>query len=143
MVVFSRLRYTLARFMAGRYGVDALGKALVVFYLILWGVSLFLRGIAFLVFDLLTQAVLIYGLFRMLSRNIPARQRENERFLRIRGKCLADGRLRLLWDRVRYLGKWSFRRCPACSAVLRLPVKRGKRTVTCSRCHTQFRTFIL
>lgn len=137
-----RLRNTLQQFMIGRYGTDKLNSFLMGLYLVLWLISLFVRGaVAGAVLYVLTVALVVTVFFRMLSRNIPRRQAENERFLRwwpgVTGWC------RRQWHRLRDIRRWRYRRCPYCKAPLRLPIRRGRRTVTCSRCHSPFKTFIL
>ena len=139
--MFYRLRNTLARFMAGRYGNDQFGNFLFATYFILWLVGLWLRGIPALVAETVTMILVVYTLSRMLSRNIPRRQAENAWFLRWWRPCGAF--LRRQWDRVRDCRRYRYRRCPGCSAYLRLPILRGRRTVTCSRCHTKFKAFFL
>ncbi len=139
--MFYRLRNTIARFMTGRYGNDQLGNFLIGTYFVLWLVGLWLRGIPALVLETVTMAIIVYTLWRMLSRNIPRRQAENAWFLRRWRPCGAF--LRRQRDRVRDYRRYRYRRCPGCSAYLRLPILRGRRTVTCSRCHTKFKAFFL
>lgn len=140
--MFYRLRNTLMQFMAGRYGTDKLNRFLVVLYLILWVVSWFVRNrLAGMVLYLLTMALVALVFFRMLSRNIPRRQAENERFLRWWGGVAPWFRRQR--DRLRDIRRWRYRRCPYCGAYLRLPIRRGRRTVTCSRCHSPFKAFFL
>lgn len=78
--LFRRLACSLSRFMAGRNGMDYFGYCLLWFYLILLIiqviVSLFSR-IAGAVLSVLLWALFFYMIFRMLSRNLPARAREN------------------------------------------------------------------
>lgn len=78
--MFRRFAYSLSRFMAGRNGMDYFGYCLWWFYLILLVieviVSLFSR-IAGAVLSVLLWILFFYMLFRMLSRNLPARSREN------------------------------------------------------------------
>ncbi len=140
--MFYRLRNSLARFMMGRYGNDQLNNFLLGTYLVLWLVGLFLRrGIPGAVVYWLSLLAAVLLLFRALSRNIPRRQAENQRFLKwwypTRDWCRRQG------GRLRDIRRFRYRRCPGCSAWLRLPIKRGRRTVTCARCHTQFKAFFL
>lgn len=138
-----RLRNTIARFMAGRYGTDTLNRFLLALYLLLWLVGLFLRGRPAQVLYLLSVLVLAYTLYRFLSRDLTRRAAENERFIRLCGRCGLRGWPHRQRIRLRDIGRFRYRRCPGCSAWLRLPIRRGRRTVTCSRCHTQFRAFFL
>ena len=127
--------------MAGRYGSDKLNNFLTVLYLVLWVLSLFTRGIVSGVSYLLTLVLLGLVFFRMLSRNIPRRQAENERFLRWRWRFTQWwGRQTI---RVKDIRRYRYRKCPYCGAQLRLPIRRGRRTVTCSRCHSPFNSIFL
>ena len=71
-----RMRFMerLARFFAGRYGMDSLYTALTVVSFALMIVNLFIGST---IITILVFALLIWSMFRSLSRNIPARQREN------------------------------------------------------------------
>ena len=78
--MFQKLGDALRRFMYGRYGADSLNKWLLIFavILILLG-SLGSRYLApwMAAFNTLAYVPLIWSLFRMYSRNIEARRREN------------------------------------------------------------------
>ena len=139
--MFRRLGYTLARFMYGRYGSDRFNRFLMVLYLIFWVLSVVFRGWTGLIFYALTTVTMVWTLFRMLSRNIPRRQAEEQWFLRWWGPT--EGWMRRQGQRLKDIRRCRYRICPACKAQLRLPIKRGRRTVTCSRCRAQFRTFFL
>ena len=129
--MFQRFRNTVARFMVGRYGTDTLNRVLFWVYFALWLASFFFRsGVWGAIFALLLWGVLGCLLFRTLSRNIPRRQAENRWLLQ-------------QVARVRDIRRCRYRRCPSCRATLRLPIKRGRRTVTCHRCRRQFKAFFL
>lgn len=126
------IRRSLARFMAGRYGGDQLNLFLIVLYLVLYVVFLFTR---LLVFELLGTVVLVFTLFRTLSRNLERRRAENNRFLQI---------VRPIWR------KWAaFRarahdkehryfKCPNCGQLMRVPKGKGRITVHCRACGAAF-----
>ena len=140
--MFYRLRNSLMRFMAGRYGTDKLNNVLLWTYMVLWAAQLvFRRGTVGLVLSTLGTVIAVVVLWRALSRNIPRRQAENERFLRLWTPIAAWFRRQFL--RLRDIRRWRYRTCPYCSARLRLPIRRGRRTVTCSRCNSQFKAFFL
>lgn len=138
-----RWRNTIMRFMQGRYGTDKLNRTLFWAYLVVWFISLFVREVPVvgMLLSLLGTAIAVAVLYRTLSRNIPRRQAENERFLRFWTPI--EGWFGRQFTRVRDLRRWRYRKCPYCSANLRLPIKRGRRTVTCSRCNSQFKAFFL
>lgn len=119
----------LRRFMYGRYGQDELSIALLAITLIFTIILMFVP-----VFWIQLLALLPFGyhIFRMLSRNIPARHRENQWFL---------GWFRpiLKWcsDRITMLKQsrnYRFFRCKGCGQTLRVPRKRGKIQIICPKC---------
>lgn len=137
-----RLCERIRHFMAGRYGGDALGRFLLWSYLLVCLVRLPIRQpVVSLALYVLSLLLLLFVFARALSRDIPRRQRENERYLRL--AMPVRQWLRRQFDRVRYVRRWRFRRCPYCRADLRLPIRRGRRTVTCFRCRGRFKAFFL
>ena len=140
--MFRRFRNTIARFMYGRYGTDSLNRGLFILYFAVWLVATVLRATIFgWIFAPILWVILGYLLFRTFSRNIPRRQAENQWFLRWwypTQRWFAHQ-----FTRVKDVRRFRYRRCPACKAMLRLPIKRGRRTVTCHRCRRQFKAFFL
>ena len=126
-------RERLYSFMIGRNGADALSRALLFAYLFVFVINLFVRS--YIVYAL-GYAIVIYALFRMLSRNLAARRRENAWYLRVESKV--KGFFKLQKNRWRDRKTHVFRKCPSCKSVLRLPRQRGKHTVNCPRCHHRF-----
>jgi len=139
--VFRRLGEAVARFMYGRYGNDQLNRFLFGLYFALWLVSVLFGGWVGFAIDTVATAVAVWLLYRMLSRNHPRRQAENRWFLSwwepTKRWCAHQ------ITRLRDIRRFRYRRCPHCKAMLRLPIKRGRRTVTCHRCRGQFRAFFL
>lgn len=139
--MFHRFRGWLGRWMTGRYGGDDLSKFLFVAYLVA-----FVLGLIFgmfektqwlgLLLDLLTWGIVLWSLYRMLSRNIQKRWQENQRYLLIRTRVKEW--LKLTSHRVRDLRTKRYRRCPYCRAVVRFPIKRGVHIVSCPHCGKKF-----
>ncbi len=120
--------------MYGRYGTDTLSKVMLWFYLgwiILFTVIfIFVDSIWLSLFYYLsTTAMIFWMFFRMFSRNIAARRRENDRF------C---GFFKLRRNKFRDRKTHVYRKCHACEAVLRLPKSKGKHYVVCPRCKKRF-----
>lgn len=140
--MWHRFLVSFSRFMAGRYGTDHLNRFLWAAYFVVWGITLFVRHWpTWRILSLLSIGLAGWLLFRTLSRNIPRRQAENRWFL---GWWMpVKGWFSRLWLRLRDVRRCRYRRCPGCHVNLRLPIKRGRRTVTCYRCRTQFRAFFL
>ena len=130
-------RERLYSFMIGRNGADALSRGLLMLYLIVCVLNLFLRS--YIIYAL-GYAVIIYSLFRMFSRNLPARRRENAWYLRVKGKF--TGFFKLQKNKWRDRKTHAYRKCPACKSVLRLPKQKGEHTVSCPRCRNRFQVRI-
>ena len=125
----ARLVSRLQRFMYGRYGSDELtlflmGSALI--FLLLSGV----RVLWFLYFA--GAALLALTTFRSLSRNLAARRRERERYLRLIAK--PKNWLKLQRNKFRDRKTHRYFHCAHCRAVLRVPRGKGKIDITCPRC---------
>lgn len=126
---FMGFRYRLNMFMKGRNGVDALFYFCFVVYLVLYGLNLLLRSPIPYYIELL---ILVIALFRVLSKNVEKRQKENAAFKRILRKLNPNYELN---KRKIVEGKThSFHECPYCGAILRFERRRGKFNVTCPRC---------
>lgn len=76
----------LQNIMAGRYGSDELGFTLLLIYL---GICIFGIFCDLPLVQLLGLAIILWAFFRILSRNIPARQAENAAYRRFLSKCSA------------------------------------------------------
>lgn len=134
----------LQRFMMGRYGTDNLGLALMVAGMVCSLVSS-IFGWTFV--WLLSYVCFGWMLFRMLSRNIPARRRENDaaaKFFRPMGQKLAPlmqkaGRKLRLWHQMWQCRKTHrYYKCPKCRQQVRVPRNKGKIRIVCPRCRGDF-----
>lgn len=132
------MRNWLQRFMIGRYGPDQLYIASF-FAALVFAVlgACFRETIAGSVLQTLGYVLLIFALFRFLSRNLNARRRENDRFLRF--WVPVRNWFKSLWQRARFFKTHRFFRCPGCRNLLRLPRGKGKIEITCPRCGQRFR----
>ncbi len=72
-----QFQYKMMRWMMGRYGADDLTRALMIAAALLVVINFFASSS---LLSLLALALMIYGTFRMFSRNIPARVRELQVF---------------------------------------------------------------
>ena len=130
----------LARWMSGRNGIDALGRFLWWVWLFVFvaevAVGAFDWRIPYAVLSLVNMAVLVFYTFRIFSRNLYARRRENEWFLK--RKQGFKGFFILQKSRIRDRKTHIYRNCPHCKNTLRLPRKKGEHTVNCPACHNRF-----
>lgn len=127
------MKKKLQNFMIGRYGVDELNRFLMVVTMV------------FVVLNILTRSHFLYwggvicliiSYWRMLSKNIRKRFAENQKFLHHTYFVRES------------LGKWKSRvqaskthhiyRCPACRQKIRIPRGKGKISIHCPKCHTDF-----
>lgn len=131
-------KYKLASFMYGRYGTDALYYGLFALWLVLH-VAFVITGEW--VFSLFGWAVLLFMVYRVFSRNLTRRRKENEAFLKL--WLPVKEFFRLQFRRIRDFRTSVYRKCPGCRAVLRLPRRRGKHTTSCPRCARRFDVHIL
>ena len=134
----SKFTDKLIRFMYGRYGADALYRFCMVLFLILLIISLWVETP---IISILNLALVLWMLFRMFSKNIERRRKENEMFLK------ATAPLRSFWSlqrmRIKERKTKRFRRCPHCRTILRLPIRKGKHVVNCPVCHQEVHVTIL
>ena len=80
MRFMDKMRYSLTRFLYGRYGVDQLGRFLSIMITILLVISIFWRN---MIVTAVALALLIWMYFRVLSKNFDARRRENGGYLKV------------------------------------------------------------
>ena len=144
MDFLTRFFYWVQRKMAGRYGSDQLNLGLIVAYLIL---LLLARLLGLPILSFLGLLLLLWGLYRMFSRNLSARYRENAVFLKywrrvtdwFRGSSqrFESWRSRTLY-RMNDKKTHRYYRCPNCGSTLRVPKGKGKIAITCPVCRTEF-----
>lgn len=123
----------LYKFMYGRYGFDELYKLSITIYFIIFILNLFIKNIIVTYIELLIIIIIFY---RVFSKQINKRQKENNKYLKIRNKIIKYFKLKkTIWkDRnTKY-----YKKCPKCKTILRLPLKKGKHTVNCPTCHHRF-----
>ena len=124
----------LAGFFYGRYGSDTLNKVLTAIYLV-WlivfsVVDIFVKSVIFSIIGWVVSLAFFFTvMFRMMSRNIMARRRENDKF------C---GFFKLRKNKFRDRKTHVYRKCKSCKAVLRLPKAKGKHFVVCPKCKSRF-----
>lgn len=121
----ARIKMAVNRFMAGRYGTDRLNLTILSAALVLVLIYGFIPGgIVKLVLWLLSYALMIWAIFRSLSRNTYRRYEENRQFL-------------LCFDRLKDR-EHRYYCCPKCRQSVRVPRGKGKIAITCPRCSERF-----
>lgn len=130
----------LQKFMMGRYGVDQMNIGVLIFSMVCTFTASLIR---WLPLSILGTALLAYGVFRMFSRNVSARSKENQKFLvfwnKVKGiwykiKDWFSGKKRRFADRKTHC----YFSCPKCKRKLRVPKGKGKIEISCPICGTKF-----
>ena len=80
--------------------------------------------------------LIAYSMFRIQSKNLGSRARENEAFLKVLGPARPwVQNPRAAWAELR---AYKHVRCASCKQRVRVPRGKGKLRVTCPRCKTKF-----
>ena len=120
-----KMRMGLSRFMAGRYGTDRLNMVILCTGLFVSLLSVWSRSAMWdLIFTLQSYGLMIWAIWRSLSRNTYARYQENRKFLQF-------------FDRLKDR-KNKYFDCPKCHQMMRVPRGKGKISITCPRCREKF-----
>ena len=121
----AKLSSALRSFMAGRYGTDRLNMVILCAGLFASLLPMWIRVPALnMVFFVLSYGLMIWAIWRSLSRNTYRRYQENRRFLQF-------------WSRLKDRQTRYFD-CPKCRQVVRVPRGKGKISITCPRCKEKF-----
>ncbi len=128
----NKLQRNLYRFMQGRYGYDKLSS----FLLILAAVLEIAGTIGRLTWSvLLAEGLLIYIIYRSLSKNIVRRSSENAAFLEHTRKIR---RQFLVLEKNVKDKEHRYSLCPGCGQMVRVPRHHGKVEITCPKCGRTF-----
>lgn len=131
--MFNKMKYQLARFMFGRYGVDELSRTSLIILII---VQLFQLFIQHPLLNSLVLLMIVWLFYRMFSKNILARQKENQRFLTFTRSVKTKWKLFI--RRMTDIKTHRYRQCTTCKTILRLPRKRGRHKTRCPKCSHSF-----
>ena len=120
-----KLSSALRSFMAGRYGTDRLSMVILCVSLAVMIVDGFIpSGFVKLVLWALSYGLMIWAIFRTMSRNTYKRYEENRRFCQF-------------FDQVKDREHRYFN-CPRCRQRVRVPRGKGKINITCPKCREKF-----
>lgn len=123
----------LRRFFMGRYGMDSLNRLIFVITLLLL-IAMFLWPARIL--QLCFWILIVIGYFRCFSRNIAARYRENQKYLKATERIRSSFRKRKY--RFDQRKTYRFYKCPKCRQQVRVPRGKGKINIRCPKCGEQF-----
>lgn len=126
----------LKKLMDGRYGGDNLSRSL-----------LFLSLFLLLVLGLLPKSLSILSvvayvptiicIYRIFSKNIFKRQRENYKYLKLESYVTKKIRQKIIVAKDYRTHKYFY--CPDCKQRLRVPKRQGNITITCPKCKKSFK----
>lgn len=122
--------------MQGRYityGYDAFSK----FLFGLTFIFIFVNIIAGSgIISLITLGLLIYSYYRLLSKKIPERYKENEQFISIKNRVI--GFFKNFRYNANQARNYHIYKCPGCGQKIRIPRGKGNIMVRCPKCGTEF-----
>ena len=89
---------------------------------------------------MVTFAALFYGYWRMFSKNLAARQSENDKYVGFKEgiKAKFSGQKSYRENKKKYKDTHVFFTCKKCHHHLKVPKGKGKIIVTCPNCHEKF-----
>ena len=120
------------RFMQGRYGIDQLNSFLMIVCVICFIVNMFIGSI---VLTFIAYGTWLCVIFRMFSKNIYARNRENDKYLNFFSPLSR-------WLKLKLMSKQDpsnkYFSCPKCKQMVRVPKGHGTVVVTCPNCQNKF-----
>ena len=109
--------------MMGRYGSDKLNMFLLIASVVTGILAALIPWIK-MVFLIISYALMIWAICRMLSRKTYKRYQENRKFLQ-------------MFERIRDKEHRYFD-CPRCRQQVRVPRGKGKISITCPKCREKF-----
>ena len=125
MGLFRKIGDGFRRFMMGRYGSDKLNLTLLSISVILCLTASFIPyNLAKLILMGLSYVLMIWAIFRMLSRKTYKRYLENRKYLQF-------------LDRIRDRDH-RYYDCPRCRQQVRVPKGKGKIAISCPKCREKF-----
>lgn len=120
------------RFMQGRYGIDQLNSFLMIVCVICFIVNMFIGSI---ILTFISYGTWLFVIFRMFSKNIYARNRENDKYLNFFSPLSR-------WLKLKLMSKQDpsnkYFSCPKCKQMVRVPKGHGTVVVTCPNCQNKF-----
>ena len=119
--------------MAGRYGMDSLGRFTMMLTLIFILSNYFTRN---RLLPLLAWAGIILTYYRMFSRDIYKRSAENQKYLSHTAKLrrwLYTQKNTFAQRKTHHIYK-----CPSCKQKIRIPKGKGRIEIRCPKCNTKF-----
>lgn len=128
-----KMREKFQQFMTGRYGTDQFGRFLLIAAIVCMVISMLFRNS---LWNAAAVILIILCYYRMLSRNHSRRYAENMQYLKYSGRVTG-----FFKAKKRYLSQlkdFHIYKCPSCKQKIRIPRGKGKISITCPKCRTEF-----
>lgn len=127
------LKEKFIKFMTGRNGMDQLGQFSLGVAIFIMIIGLFYRSGPW---NIIALVILFFGYFRMFSKNIQKRYQENQFYLKYQNKVKG-------WflKQKSYFAQRKTHHiysCPSCRQKIRIPKGKGKISIHCPKCGTDF-----
>lgn len=121
------------RFMTGRNGMDQLGQLSLMVAVFLMVISLISRNDLWYIIAIV---ILVWGYFRTFSKNIQKRYQENQIYLKYHNKVKGW----FLKQKSYFVQRKTHHiySCPSCRQKIRIPKGKGKISIHCPKCGTDF-----
>ncbi len=133
-------RERIARFMQGRNGPDPLSRFFSIISIIVLIAANIVHALGAKVAGSalwwLALALMVVSCFRIFSKDVTRRYRENVRYLNLRDRAL--GYLRREISHFKQLKTHRFFKCPKCRQRVRTPRGKGKIRIACPKCGASF-----
>ncbi|MDY0236880.1 MAG: hypothetical protein RBR71_12705 [Gudongella sp.] len=123
----------LQKIMMGRYGVDKLSNAMIMFALAFILASILTK---YTILNTIGLVIIIIAYFRIFSRDIPKRYKENQKFLAWFNPI--KGKFNKLKNKLRNSKDYKYFKCPQCGKEMRVPRKKGRVNIKCPNCGNSF-----
>ena len=123
--------------MAGRYGTDRLNQFMLIVLLVCAVINLFIRnGYVSILLTSWEVLLIVFIYIRMFSRKLTKRYAENQKYLAVENK------VRHFFGQKKYIQQqrkdYHIYSCPSCKQKIRIPKGKGKVSVRCPKCGTEF-----
>lgn len=122
--------YKLQRFMYGRNGIDGFSIGLIVASFVLRSVSIISRN---MLLYLITFAIFVFAIYRILSKNVWQRRKENDFFMKYYNIVAGwfKNSAKLSRERAKVRPTHKIYVCPKCKRYLKVPKGKGKIEIKC------------
>ena len=123
----------LRKIFQGRNGPDGFGRFILLLSVLLSLIQIFYKS---RVFYVLSWLLFIYVFFRMFSKNIWKRQKENQQFYQWFSPVIQKY---TLWiQKIKNRRTYRYLKCPKCNQEIRVPKGKGKIRIHCPKCKEIF-----